>query len=281
MDWIYISVSCICTLSVIVNIAAISILSKNKFLRISPNQNILAISLCITDLFLSVTTIIRCLTIIFNYRTLFRDFFVLLQVILFGSMYFFLMMLLTLDRYIAIKLNIKYSIYCAAGKLKTAVFMALILLTIAFSVIFTTHIYRKYDVERFCVIYINSTEEALFVFAVVITYSAIYKKYRENKRSLKRIRNQIRKSINLPPIRHISASRFNIYTPTLIIVTFCIFTILPQIFRRILLLWNDAPEILHLGIAFYPFGWCSDPLIYMFSRRRQICTDHQRVSTKV
>ena len=281
MDWIYISVSCICTLSVIVNIAAISILSKNKFLRISPNQNILAISLCITDLFLSVTTIIRCLTIIFNYRTLFRDFFVLLQVILFGSMYFFLMMLLTLDRYIAIKLNIKYSIYCAAGKLKTAVFMALILLTIAFSVIFTTHIYRKYDVERFCVIYINSAEEALFVFAVVITYSAIYKKYRENKRSLKRIRNQIRKSINLPPVRHISASRFNIYTPTLIIVTFCIFTILPQIFRRILLLWNDAPEILHLGIAFYPFGWCSDPLIYMFSRRRQICTDHQRVSTKV
>ena len=281
MDWIYISVSCICTLSVIVNIAAISILSKNKSLRISPNQNILAISLCITDLFLSVTTIIRCSTIIFNYRTLFRDFFVLLQVILFGSMYFFLMMLLTLDRYIAIKLNIKYSIYCAAGKLKTAVFMALILLTIAFSVIFTTHIYRKYDVERFCVIYINSTEEALFVFAVVITYSAIYKKYRENKRSLKRIRNQIRKSINLPPVRHISASRFNIYTPTLIIVTFCIFTILPQIFRRILLLWNDAPEILHLGIAFYPFGWCSDPLIYMFSRRRQICTDHQRVSTKV
>ena len=281
MDWIYISVSCICTLSVIVSIAAISVLSKSRFLRISPNQNILAISLCITEFFLSVITIIRCFTIIFDYRTLFRDFFVLLQVILFGSMYFFLMILLTLDRYVAVKLNIKYSIYCAAGKLKTAVFMALLLLTIAFLVIFIIHIYRKYDVERFCIIYINSTEEAIFLFAVVITYSAIYKKYRENKRNLKRIRNQIRKSINLPPVRHLSASRFNIYTPTLIIVTFCIFTILPQIFRRILLLWNDAPQILNLGIAFYPFGWCSDPLIYIFSRKRQIYRDHQRVSTKL
>ena len=281
MDWIYISVSCICTLSVIVSIAAISILSKNRFLRISPNQNILAISLCITELFMSVITIIRCFTIIFNYKTLFRGFFVLLQVILLGSMYFFLMILLTLDRYVAIKLNIKYSVYCAAGKLKIAVFMALILLTIAFSVIFTIHIYRKYDVERFCIIYINSTEEALFLFAIVITYSAIYKKYRENKRNLKRIRNQIRKSINLPPVRHISGPRFNIYTPTLIIVTFCIFTILPQIFRRILLLWNDAPEILHLGIAFYPLGWCSDPLIYIFSGRTKIYRDHQRVSAKL
>ena len=281
MDWIYISVSCICTLSVIVSIAAISILSKSRFLRISPNQNILAISLCITEFFMSVITIIRCFTIIFDYRTLFRDFFVLLQVILFGSMYFFLMILLTLDRYVAVKLNIKYPLYCAAGKLKTAVFMALLVLTIAFLVIFIIHIYRRYDVERFCIIYINSTEEAIFLFAVVITYSAIYKKYRENKRNLRRIRNQIRKSINLPPVRHLSASRFNIYTPTLIIVTFCIFTILPQIFRRILLLWNDAPQILNLGIAFYPFGWCSDPLIYMFSRKRQIYRDHQRVPTKL
>lgn len=281
MDWIYISVSCTCTLSVIVSIAAISILSKSRFLRISPNQNILAISLCITEFFMSVITIIRCFTIIFDYRTLFRDFFVLLQVILFGSMYFFLMILLTLDRYVAVKLNIKYPLYCAAGKLKTAVFMALLVLTIAFLVIFIIHIYRKYDVERFCIIYINSTEEAIFLFAVVITYSAIYKKYRENKRNLRRIRNQIRKSINLPPVRHLSASRFNIYTPTLIIVTFCIFTILPQIFRRILLLWNDAPQILNLGIAFYPFGWCSDPLIYMFNRKRQIYRDHQRVSTKL
>ena len=266
MHWAYF-VILICSIVLIINAIAVWILLKLRHRYIRQNQKILGIALCSTELCICVVVILRCLTLIFEFKFL-RKVFVSFHVVTPVLMYIFIMLLITIERYLLIKLNIKYSIYITPRKIKITLIVAFFVLAVAFlTIILTANIQREDDVERFCFIYVYPILELLFVAAVFRTYYAIFKKYKRNKEQFIRLRYQVRKSTNKSNVSTFKNTRFDFHIPTLIIVTFIIFTIVPNIFRTIVFLWKGAPSAFSFNTFFFPFGYYCDPLIYILSIR--------------
>ena len=266
MHWAYF-VILICSIALIINVTAVWILLKLRHRYISQNQKILAIALCSTELCMCAVVILRCLTLIFEFKFL-RKVFVSFHVVTPTLMYIFIMFLVTIERYLLIKLNIKYSIYITPRKIKITLIVVFFVFTVAFlTIILTVNIQREDDVERFCFIYVYPVLELWFVPAVFLTYYAIFKKYKRNKKQLIRLRYQVRKSTNQSNVSTFKNTRFDFYIPTLIIVTFILFTTVPNTFRTAVFLWKGAPSSFSFNTFLIPIGYFCDPLIYIFGIR--------------
>ena len=180
MHWAYF-VILICSIALIINVIAVWILLKSRHRHISQNQKIQAIALCSTELCMCVVVILHCLTLIFEFKFLWTVF-VSFHVVTPTLMYIFIMFLVTIERYLLIRLNIKYSIYITPRKVRINLIVALFVFTVAFvTIILTVNIQREDDFERFCFIYVYPILELLFVVTVFLAYYAIFKKYKGAK----------------------------------------------------------------------------------------------------
>lgn len=265
MDWILFSIIVISSFAAMINIIGLYLLLKLRNPNINENQKVLFVSLCFAELLNGVITITRCFTLIFEVRKVLRDFIVCFHQTTLASMYVVSMFLVTIDRYLLVNLNIKYSVYCTPKKLKRILRFSWIVFITLHLGCFSTLLFCTYDIEKYTNVYLYPVYEIAFLGTVFITYSSIFKKFNKSKLESKRIREQISQNSNLPQDQRFLKARFNIYLPTLIILSFVTFTIVPNILFTIRRFSYISSSALAYCKILYPLGWCCDSLIYCCS----------------
>ena len=137
----------------------------------------------------------------------------------FAPTYYFIMYLLTIDRFLVFYLNIRYTLYITSTKVIKLIISTVTLFvatTIAFSALIVT--------QKMTLYWLNQGIATLFlildvayIFVVATTYIYIFMIYRQRSRI--RTSNQCIKSND----------HFKLLVPSLIIVAFIVFTITPRL----------------------------------------------------
>ena len=170
--------------------------------------------------------------------------------------FYFIMILLTIDRFLVFYLKLKYSLYFSPSKVsKIILWLALLCLltTAIFAILIpleTITWLQIYDVLY--VLYLIF--DVGYIFLTIGTYSFIFQVYRRHLKFKKT--SQISGEKN----------RFKILIPTLIIATFILFNIIPNIinasYRHEIQSFDKT--IIQVALIIYRIGWLVDPLIYIF-----------------
>ena len=208
---------------------------------------------------------------------------ILLDVItLFGGsavtlMYFFLMTFITLDRLAEVKFNLKYPLYCTAKRTNTLLFIAFAVSFLLFLCLLIIYLVDKTPGKtdwkswrKFFFRYLLPTLQGIFVIIASCTYIYIFKKLRKNRITARKIINQLNKNPKQGEEYKKIQKNPKIIVPSLIILTFILFSILPQ---YLLLATTEGVRrtteefsILLPSISvLYSLGLCLDPIIYILS----------------
>ena len=172
-------------------------------------------------------------------------------------LFYFFMILVTLDRFLTFYLNIKYSSYCTTERLLKLVLSTIaVLLMIVLSV--TMSIYFKqidFDYISLSMPIIHLLLDALYVFvaSATLSYVIVVYKTRVKPRKISSIGNE----------KH---NRLKLFVPILLIITFILFNVFPDILYMLMVygvLEFHKKIVLSLLIV-YHFGWLVDPLISIY-----------------
>ena len=156
--------------------------------------------------------------------------------ILFGEttvwlMYFFVMTFITWDRFAEIKLNLKYPLYCNSKE-------AITLLVITFFISLSLFIFLPVkfitngacDYEHYIGIYVFPVFHGIIIVSSVFTYPYIFTKSHRNQVAHLKVRRQLQLQMDASKSR--SEIKLNskpkLVVPSLIILTFLIFSTLPH-----------------------------------------------------
>lgn len=265
MTWTLICIAVLSVVAVIINIIGIYLLLRLRNRQVNQQQKILLVVLCSLDLLFGFVVIIRCFSQIFRFPAVIRDCFVFFQQLTLASVYMYVMFLITIDRYLALKMNIKYSVYCTPNKIKNSIYFSVLIFTTLYGICFTISFFHPQDIVTLTITYLYPIYEFSFIVTVVITYYLVFKKFKELHRQTQRIKLQLRQNNWNHHDKFITKVRFNLYLPTAIIVTFAIFTILPNMIFRITLFFNVFPSLYLYSKILYPIGWCCDSFVYICS----------------
>lgn len=190
-------------------------------------------------------------------------------------MYFFVMTFLTLDRLAAVKLNLKYPIYCKAKRTIAGLIITFIISLLLFAgLLITFFVYKNPDKSRlkkwnmFLFAYIVTVLQGIFLIITSITYFYIFKKLRKNRLALRKITKQLHKNSMRKLQSKKTQTNPKLFVPGLIILTFILFSIFPHFMyfgyskmsHRVRTFFEWIPVLFSLG-------WCVDPIIYIFSNR--------------
>ena len=168
--------------------------------------------------------------------------------------YYFIMILLTVDRFLAVYLNIKYHFYLPPKRimrLVAIVSMALLVCaTIAAVLIIFNKMNRLYHWNMLYVLFVII--DISYIVLVISVYAYIFRVFKRQKK--------------LQTNRATDTDSFKILIPSLLIVTFIIFTIIPDLFLtgayHQIYYVND---VMHkIPFIFFRLGHIADPLIYIF-----------------
>ena len=162
------------------------------------------------------------------------------------------MLFMTLDRLMAVVLNLKYRLYWRVSRTKkvlAAIWIFGLLLSVCFG-------FLPKDTPQSILmihIYLQFAFSVVFVITALLTYATIFWKYKISRRNLLEADSSI--GNDLP--QH---SRMHFYIPLLIVFTYMILNATPYI---MIIFINKAVAIDIDTILFY-LGYMSDALIYIF-----------------
>ena len=173
--------------------------------------------------------------------------------------YYFIMGLLTIDRFLVFYLNIRYNFYVTSTKVIKLI-ISTVVIFLANTIIFSVLIALQKITLQWLIRGISSLfliVDFAYIFLTVATFIYIFIVYRQQSR--------IRK--NNESIR--STDHFKLLVPGLIITTFIAFIVIPNLLRGAviygILPFNEM--FFHLSTVFYKIGWLIDPLIYIFNSK--------------
>ena len=240
---------------VVIHIVALVLLRRSRYSIRYKNQVIIITALCMCELTGAILLIAADIfeyyvsLLVGNIIFCFTEIFILFN-------YYFIMVLLTVDRFLAFYLNLKYQFYFSPSKaLSVLVVAALVclLITVTVAVLISKQIIMQSQLfESLYFFYVAF--DGLYIFLALGTYSFIFRMYR---RQLK-FREDSHSSRN--------KDQFKLLIPTLIIVTFIIFISIPNIINTVYRqeISTTDKAIVYLAFTFYRIGWLIDPLIYIF-----------------
>ena len=263
--WIFIYIT-LCPFVLCTHVFALYLLKKDGSFR--NIQKYLIGTLCITEILLVIILLIRGVDILYPWSGF-------EMAILFGEttvwlMYFFLMMFITWDRFVEIKLNLKYPLYCNSKKAKTLLvitfFISLSLFVVLLSIQCITN--GAWDYEYYLGIYVFPVFHGIIIFSSVFTYSYIFTKLYKNQIAHLKVRRQLQ--LQMDSLKSRSAIKLNskpkLVVPSLIILTFLIFSTLPHSLFLIFSSFDKSQvRVLNFVPMFYFLGWFVDPVIYILS----------------
>ena len=194
----------------------------------------------------------------------------------FGSLSLFtwnvgIMQLITLDRFLMVYLNIKYSLFWTMRKSKIAVYTLIITSLATMGFVF---LFDGISVLVICVVYIWPCLDATFLLAAFTTYTYFFKKIRENMKLRECYNNNTSAERNnkakiAANERTDKKMKRGFFTPTLLIVSFILFVVIPDQVFFWYFISSELPSsnIELLLVCCYQFSWIVDAVIYIFFQR--------------
>lgn len=240
---------------IIIHIVGLIFLKRSKYSSRHKNQVLIITSLSLCELTGTVLGISYGLFTYFE-SIVMAEIILCFTEIFITFNFYFIMILLTIDRFLVFYLKLKYSLYFSPSKVwKIILWLALLCLltTAIFAILIpleTITWLQIYDVLY--VLYLIF--DVGYIFLTIGTYSFIFQVYRRHLKFKKT--SQISGKKN----------RFKILIPTLIIATFILFNIIPNIinasYRHEIQSFDKT--IIQVALIIYRIGWLVDPLIYIF-----------------
>ena len=249
-------------LVIIAHALALILLRRYKQHHLSGNHVDLLIALFFTELAYGfVDTGYKILLLLDNgIFEIARNIFWMFSITTIILMYMMIMILITLDRFLIFYCNIKYPFYWSKTKNRCVLILLGILSTMSFAPALTVAFQNPVYIGRTLVRYIYPLFEFFFIIVALLTYSYIFSRHRDS------IIPNVRKNKNAREGK--SNSRFKLLVPSLIILTYLVFMIVPntsKLFYSIGVTRSD--EVIEVSFIFIPLGFLVDPIIYMFNTR--------------
>ena len=249
---------------VLIHIVSLILLVTLKQRSLKGSQKLLLIALSLTELTYALVDIVKQMCFYLNWRKAGH------ALILFNSitvifMYIFIMTFIVIDRFLEIYLNIKYSLLCSTIKTNNILLVGLMICFFLFFPFAIVQQYNIYDVVDILYLYIYPVFELIFIIVTTFSYFYIIRQVLKCKRSAKKQQKQLSKNSRVVYHKHLN-NRFKLFVPTLIIVTFLVFMVGPNILRLCVSL-DILDHYIGYGISFFliPVGFLADPVIYIFS----------------
>ena len=244
--------------NIILHVAALTFLKQHKDRIRNKNQRNIIAALCGFELFgaLLYCVIYICM---FFVSDITLDVLFCFVLIFTAPNCYFIMGLLTIDRFLVFYLNIRYKFYVISAKvIKLIISTAVICLanTIIFPVLIATKKIAIQWVVRgiFAVFFIIDFAN---IFLTLVTYIYIFMVYRQQSRLRKN--NQ---SIRI-------TNHFKLLVPSLIVITFIFFTIILNLVKSAVIygILTVNEIFFHLSPVLYLVAWLINPLIYIFNSK--------------
>ena len=178
--------------------------------------------------------------------------------IIYRLTYYSTMTLLTIDRFLVFHLNIKYLATWPPEKLLKSLACIYVVSFLVFICFICLIVLKLIDWRNFAnIMFIPySIWDVIYIVQVILTYFYIFRKYKKHKRI-----NKCRKN------RQDDREQFKLVIPTLIILTFIMFTCIPDLINSSFQLFHvENRDLIFLIIVVnYRIGWLADPLIYIYN----------------
>ena len=264
MDWLLLSAIILDLVVIFVHVIAIRMLISVKTNNVRGSQKLLLLVLCVTELTFSILDINNKGLHLLEY-TEYRYIWWMFSISSAVIMNMFVMTLITIDRFMDIYLNIKYDIHWYAKSTKIALTAAFVVSLLSGIPAVIVGLEDPCKVFKFLSLYVYPVLEGIFVVIALFTYFYIIKQVQKHKNISRKIEKQLREN-HIIPFQKPSRNRFRIYVPTLIIITFILFTIGPNVIKFFYFL-NIIQNhyISHIAYLLIPVGFIADPLIYILN----------------
>ena len=265
VTWVFIYIS-FCPIVLCTHVFALYLLKKDRSFR--NIQKYLIGTLCITEILLIIDLLIRGVDQFYPWSGF-------EIAILFGEttvwlMYFFVMVFITWDRFAEIKLNLKYPLYCNSKKAVTLLVITFAISLSLFFILLPIQLITNgaWDYEHYLGIYVFPVFHGIIIVSSVFTYSYIFTKSHRNQIAHLKVRRQLQ--LQMDPLKSRSEIKLNskpkLVVPSLIVLTFLIFSTLPHCLFLIFSSFDKSrAHVLNLVPLFYFLGWFVDPVIYILS----------------
>ena len=247
-------------LIIILHIFALSLLLKVKLVSYSASQKYLLVSLSLTELSFGVSMFADIMGNLLGLAEKLHMYLQMFQLIPLYLMYLSIMMILTLDRFLEFRFNIKYPLIWLSKK--TLIVLCLLLCISPIIFICMLPISDKINSHRkYLLGYIYAPIACVYLLLASLTYYQIFKKIQENKKKARELKECIRKD---QPNRN--ANQIQVFLPSFIILTFLLFNIFPILLMLLYdFVFTEEKWMVGLLIILTLLGWIADPLIYIFN----------------
>ena len=278
MDWQNISILVVSPIGIFVHLIALVLLFEDR--KIKENSKYHFVSLCLTEIGLTVGSVIDPLGILFYINPLIKEILKLFGMTSLSFMYMFIMFFITLDRLLAVYWNIKYDQYCTKRRTLVLLIIVFVISIIFYLCILISNRMNPWDYGKFLMVYIYPIFQVWFLLTAFVTYIYIFMKVRENRLARKKIEKQINRSNNTSNVKRYSRNSFNILVPGAVVLTFILFMILPGV---IYCVFDNLGSKIKVPYVIYVLGWIADPMIYIFtikSLRKKLLSKIQKLSCR-
>ena len=280
MNWFYIFDFSWCTIVLIVHINTLILLYRRKNYSRNKNQIYSLIALCHTESMFAVKIILFGIAATTETSVVLANDFILW----FGRflhfyaiiLYYFFMILLTLDRFMIFYFNMRYSFYCTARTMLKSIYtIALVSLIFSLVLVASSNLKeKKYQNIQELLTYVYVFLDIFYILLVAVTYTYIFTKLRQQRKLIEIAGSTIRNN----------NEQFKLTVPTLIIATYILFSVLPNIlfFCITLNFLKASPTLIRIAYLMYRFAMLADPLIYVLNTHslRFKCKAHGAGDTK-
>ena len=249
----------VCFLALLLHVIAVTLLCKLKSAALKGSQKYLMICLCFAEIGLCVTFISNRIIFILHFQKHIISVIIsIFQATVLGMMYAIVMIIITVDRFLEFQLTIKYTMFCTVRLTKIVVLFFIFLTSVVFSLVLVLFARSSWNYQKFLWLYVYVPGNIVFVVTASLIYFFIFKKLRKNRRDFERRRRDVNVCVQ-------KKSTFKLFVPSFIIVTFVIFTVMPNLILVFSSMENIPKLFQYIWMILYPTGWILDPLIYIFS----------------
>ena len=251
------------------------LLTRAKDRHVHGNQKYLIIALSLVELGFVASSVIR--ESIFYATGSRKDsvglYVSLYSTVIMGFMYYFIMFVITLDRFFELRLNIKYQLHWNKNRTKNGLILVSFIVNVSWIVLscisllyqqptIVLNIHNK--VHKMCYLYFLPVMDTIFIIFAAIVYSYIFFKLHQNRKKEDALRKQLgwnetTTSLNLKVKRYC--------VPFWIIITFILFSIVPNILQLISFVYLECfhEYINSVSYVLYRLGFIADAMIYILN----------------